>query len=472
MKRIQKFIWQRKQWPLLTVIIASIVYGVIFSIIALNRYWQYEAWYYDFGIFARAIYLVSRFQPPIIDHFVIPDHLIFGDHFHPFIFILSPLFWFTSKPEILLVAQAALAGLSGIVMYLTAQKLTKNTFLSLCLLVIYFSFIGLHYALITEFHEIALLPLPLSLFFYSLVTKNIRLYVIATIMVLLVKESTFFITTVFCFFEIFKSKGTWRKLNIWLSIASFIYGVLVFKVVIPYFSGGIYQYGEEAEFAISKIYNLYDTPLKIKTIWQTLASYGFLPLAAPEMLIPVVMNWYTRFSISSVSRHGLGLHYNAEIAPTLLFATMTGIQRLRKLVKKGLWIIAGMTVITLWCVYFSVFTLDSPVRLAVLPDFYRHSKEFQFLDDLVAHVPQDGLIMAEENIAPRLITRRVKILRDNYEHYSPDWIVVDTRADQNPNNFFGLAEQKPDIVFPKLAKDSNYEVYYQHGPQIIYKKKN
>lgn len=471
MLQIQKFFRQYRQWPLVAVIIASLLYGIVFSIIALNRYWQYEAWYYDFGIFARAIYLVSRFQPPIIDHFVIPDHWIFGDHFHPFIFVLAPLFWFTSKPEILLVAQATLAGLSGIVMYLTAQKVTKNAFLSLCLFVIYFSFIGLHFALITEFHEIALLPLPLSLFFYAMVTKNIRLYVAATIMVLMVKESTFFITTFFCFLEIFKSKGEWRKLNIWLSVSSFIYGVLVFKVVIPYFSGGIYQYGEEAEFAFSKLHNLYDTPLKVQTIWQTLASYGFLPLCAPEMLVPVVMNWYTRFSITSVSRHTLMMHYNAEIAPTLLFASMTGVQRVRKFLKKELLVMIGMGVITVWCVYFSLFKLDSPVRLAILPDFYRHTKDFQFLDDLVAHVPEDGLIMAQEDIAPRLITRRVKILRDNYGEYGPDWIVVDTRADQNPNNFFGLGKVNPDVVFSKLAADKHYEVYYQHGPQIIYKKK-
>lgn len=462
-----KTITTTQNLPFLIVVLAAILYSLTFSIIALNRFWQYEAWYYDFGIFAQAIYSVSRFQPPIIDHFVVGGNVIFADHLHPVIFLLSPLFWFTTNSEVLLVAQSLAVGLSSIFIYLTAQAVLKKSGWSLLLTGMYLSFIGLHFALISEFHEITLLPLPLSLFFYALVTKSTRLYIVATVAVLLVKESTFVLPAFFCLLQVIHSKGSWRKTNLVLLIGSILYGVAAIKVIIPFFSGGSYQYANTSTF--SSIEKVVDSPLKLQTIWQTLASYGFLPLLAPELLPPVILNWVTRFSVESVSRHGMGLHYNAEVAPTLLFASIIAIKRLRKWLVKDA--VVGVVVLcaTLWSFYFSIFYLNSPVRLAVIPDFYRHTSSFKFLDDLVAQVPVEGSVMAQANLTPRLIHRNVKMLREDYERFSPDIIVVDARAEQNPNNFFGIGE--PQVLFEKLASDPDYQVYYQQGDQIIYTKK-
>lgn len=461
----------RQHVPLILVICASTIYSIIFSLIALNRFWQYEAWYYDFGIFARAIYLASQFKEPIIDHFVVGGKSIFADHFHPIILLFAPVFWFTKQAEILLVVQAIFVGISGIFIYLTAQSVLKNQWWSLCLTAIYFSFIGLHYALIAEFHEITLLPLPLSMFFYALVTKKTRLYVLSTVAVLLVKESTFIIPAFFCLTQSMTSKGNWRKLNVVLVVSSLVYGLLAIKVIIPHFSGGEYQYSKG--FSLSSIQKMWDTPLKIKTFWQILASYGFLPLLAPETLPPVLFNLYTRFSEDSISRHSLGLHYNAEIAPTLLFACIFAIQRIQKLFEKKAITSLVLIGVVFWSMYFSFIHLDSPFRLALLSDFYKHSHSFTFLDTLVQKVPHDGLVMSQANLAPRLVDRDLVMLRIEYEKYNPDWIVVDTRKDQNPNNFYGATRpgaSYPDEVFEKLSTDQNYEIFYQQGEQIIYKK--
>ncbi|MDQ5951677.1 MAG: hypothetical protein QG639_958 [Patescibacteria group bacterium] len=463
----------RQKLPLLIVVVASLAYTIIFSLIALHRFWQYEAWYYDFGIFARAIYLASQFKEPVIDHFVVGGKSIFADHFHPIILLLAPVFWFTSHAEVLLVIQALTVGVSGIFIYLTAQAVLKNITWSMCLMLVYFSFIGLHFALISEFHEIALLPLPLSIFFYAMVTKKIKLYVLATCLVLLVKESTFIIPAFFTFLEIIKSNGTWRKINIVLLLLSILYGILAIKVVIPYFSQGEYQYSDQLN--ASAFEKVLDTPLKIKTIWQTLASFGFLPLLAPELLLPVLFNWFTRFSADSISRHGMALHYNAEVAPTLLLATIFALQRLKKYIKREGIVTTIVVVATLWSGYFSLIHLDSPIRLAILSDFYSHTQSFEFLDTLVAKVPKEGLVMTQTNLAPRLIDRNILMLRIEYEEFSPDWIVVDTRQDQNANNFYGATRpgaSYPTEVFEKLDTDPNYEVYYQQGEQIIYRKKN
>lgn len=96
------------------------------SLVSLNRYWQYEVFYYDFGIFDRAIWLVAHFNPPIVDHLVASGKWIFADHFYPSVFLLSPLYWFTDRQEILLIVQSLIVGLSGLVIYFIGKEVFRD----------------------------------------------------------------------------------------------------------------------------------------------------------------------------------------------------------------------------------------------------------------------------------------------------------------------------------------------------------
>ena len=383
------------------------LFFVIFTAVALHRFWQYEAWNYDFGIFARAIWQVSRFQLPIIDHFTVTNKLIFADHFHPIIFLLSPLYWITDKPEVLLLAQTLAVSISGFILYLTSKIVLKENFISLCLLIMYFSFAGLQNAVITEFHEITLLPLPLSLFFFSLVKKKHGLYFVSTLLVLMVKESTFVITAFFSLMELIKSRAKWQKLNLAVFFFSIFYALAIITMVIPHIAQGKYQYASTETISIESYKKFIDSPEKAKTIWNSLLSFGFFPLFAPHLLFPVVVNWYIRFTSLATTRHGLGFHYNAETAPLLYFASLFGIVNLISFVKnkhKIQFIVFIFTIITF---LYSFFILKSPLRLATIPEFYRHTQNFEFLDQLVSEVPKEGSVMAQTNLTSRLINREI-----------------------------------------------------------------
>ena len=67
------------------------VYTLAAVLVSLHRFWQFEVFYYDFGIFDSAIWKAAHFTAPIIDHFVVGGKVIFADHFSPSIFLLSPL---------------------------------------------------------------------------------------------------------------------------------------------------------------------------------------------------------------------------------------------------------------------------------------------------------------------------------------------------------------------------------------------
>ncbi len=447
------------------------IFFLIFTLVALHRYWQYATWYYDFGIFYQAISSVAQGKPPIIDHFVFEGKNILGDHFHPIIFIFSPLLILFSSPETLLIGQTLFVTLSGVFIYLTAQHLLKSKYESLAILIIYLSFIGLHNALITEFHAITLLPLPLSIFFYSMVTKKKWLYAASLFMVLITKETTFIIPAFFGLYLVVKNKGIWQKIGLATTLFATIYGVTVFKYIMPFFSGMDHRYLQEAstDFAWSKLVD----PFKLKLIPKTLLSFGLFPILAPEMLPPVIANWISRF-ISQGSRSDLGMHYNAEVAPTMALSAIVGFRRFKrvipdKLAKKC----KKLPLVTLWLMttmsfFLSIVVFRSPALLAFNRDFYKHTSNFQFLDKLIENIPKDGVVMAQHNIAGKLAYRKVYILRDNYQDYKPDYIVIDARPGQEPNNFLGIKDFAE--LVNNLENDPDYEVYYDQGEQKIYQR--
>lgn len=53
--------------------ILTITFIVIYTIAAItvsvNRFWQYQNFYFDFGIFDSAIWKAAKFQLPKVDHF-------------------------------------------------------------------------------------------------------------------------------------------------------------------------------------------------------------------------------------------------------------------------------------------------------------------------------------------------------------------------------------------------------------------
>jgi len=446
---------------------------VVSSAVSVHRYWQYEAWYYDFGIFYQAISSVAQLKEPIIDHFVFTDKNILGDHFHPIIFLASPFVALFRTGETILIFQALFVTLSGLFVYMISKHYQKNVFEAVSILTIYLSFIGLHNALISEFHAITLLPLPLSIFFYGMVTKKTSWYFLGLIGVLITKESTFVIPAWFSLIVIMKNKGLWRKIGVFTLILSITYGLFLLKVVFPLINGVGYYYTQSDSADLFNFKRLLNET-KIKTIFDTLATHGFLPLLAPETLPPILFNWWSRFSGLATTRHKLGLHYNAEIAPTLILAVNIGWLRYKTIQNKLLpfiskfqtRIILFLLVIAIAGLNFKI--LNSPLMLFTNKAFFDHSNDFAFLDNLVEAIPDDGIVMAQQNIAAKISDRKVYILREDYETFPQKYIVVDFREEQNPNNFFGIIHF--DFFKNKLLTDKNYKLIYNNQDQKIFEK--
>ncbi len=453
-------------------------FAVSGSLISINRFWQYEVFYYDFGIFDQAIWNVSRFSPPIIEHFVAGGKWIFADHFNPSIFLLSPLYWITDKQEVILIAQAVAVALSGLTLYLIGRLVLKNKFYALSILIVYFLFVGLQNAVITDFHEVTVATLPLTITFWALVKKKYKLFLLAFLITLGFKESNFILGFGIGIAVFLLNRKAW-KLAVVTCIISLVWGYISINIIIPYFSGSSYQYGADIKFNLIQIAStFFDNQTKIDTLFSSFLSFGFLPIISYQFWFLIFQDFLIRFySPLWVTRWGLSLHYSALLAAIFGISSIFSLRLLQKTIKKKFIIDLIAIALIVNSIYVYHFKLHGPFGLAYNKAFYSHSNDFEFLNRMVNLVPDSASVMTTNNLAAHFTHQKVMLLRDTCkvckeEYYQmvrpqPDYLVIDNRPGQNPNNFFGVS--KMDRILRSLEKDKGYSAIYKTDFQFVYK---
>lgn len=446
------------------------IYTLAASLVSLHRFWQYEVFYYDFGIFDQAIWNVAHFRPPIIDHFVIGGKVIFADHFSPSIFLLTPIYWLTSHPEALLIAQALAVGLSALVLYFLGKHILKQSIGALAVTIIYLMFVGTQNALIADIHEVTFMMLPLMLSLYALITKRSKLFCISFLITLGFKESSALLGVALAILIYIYNKK-WIRTAIYVGIISLVWGILTTQVIIPYFYGQRYFYTPKLDPNLLKIlWSLADDPIKRKTLLISFTSFGFLPLLYPPAWPLILQDIAARFMQKEFTlRWGLGLHYSAQLAVIMAFSSVMALNNLYKHFRSRYFMTGCALLLVSISLYLHQFKLHGPLGLAYNPAFYAHTKDFTFLNDLIARVPKGTTVMTQNNIAPHMIhTHNVFLLRAVYDDFMPDYFVLDLRGGQNVNDFFG---ENMNALLPTLRRDTRYTPIFQTREQVIYKRR-
>ncbi|MGH7765532.1 MAG: DUF2079 domain-containing protein, partial [Candidatus Dormibacteraceae bacterium] len=92
-----------------------------YSAISLFRYFRFGSTI-DLAAQAQTIWGYSHFE--VIPNTLIGIRNLEGDHFHPILVVLAPLFWIWDSAAVLLVAQGVLLAIAGVPIFLYgAQRL-------------------------------------------------------------------------------------------------------------------------------------------------------------------------------------------------------------------------------------------------------------------------------------------------------------------------------------------------------------
>ena len=108
-------------------------------------------------------------------------------------------------------------------------------------MICYFLFVGLQNAVITDFHEITIATLPFMLTYLAIISKKVKWYFLFLLITLGFKESNFLLG-LGVGVSLYLLDKSLLKIAVLTCIISLFLGFMAINYIIPFFSGGIYQY--------------------------------------------------------------------------------------------------------------------------------------------------------------------------------------------------------------------------------------
>ena len=344
MKRFDLRTQQKIAWGFLILII--LIYMVEMSYQAILRYVTFKAGAFDLGNMDQVLWNTIhgrffQFTNQAIDWYGPPTRLAI--HFEPIILPLSLLYAFHADPRILLVFQTLVLGSGALPVFILTRKYIPEWPIFATLMAAAYlmspALLGLN---IFDFHPVSLAT-PLLLYaILALTYKRYVWFLIACVLACMCKEDIPLAVALLGILVIWKYKLP--RLGTVLLIGGLLWSFIAFKVIIPHFYPGVqannywYRYEALGSSPGAAIGNLIIHPWLLFTTFFTLdrfyylvglvRSVGFLPLLAPEWLLPALPSLAVNLLSTDPLLYSGVYHYNAAIIPFVMISAIHGTRRL------------------------------------------------------------------------------------------------------------------------------------------------
>ncbi|GLY70710.1 DUF2079 domain-containing protein [Amycolatopsis taiwanensis] len=389
----------RTRIPLALASLGFAVYA-IWSV-CLHR--VYLATGYDLGIFEQAVRSYTHGRWPVAD-LKGPGFPLLGDHFHPVLLVLAPLYALHPAPETLLIAQAALLALSAVPVTRCALS-TLGTKRGTLAGAGYLFSSGLLNAVTFDFHEICF-AVPLVAFSAErLLRREWGAAVACAAPLVLVKEDLPLTLAAVGAYVVWQGQRRWG----WaVAVAGMATTVVLVVIVLPALNpAGHYAFAGRA----AALQPLDGLGMKSATLALLFVPTAFAGLRSPlSILLVPTLAW--RFLSSYPNYWGPGYHYNAVLMPIAFLAAVDGLRRasgrIRSLSTAG----AALTSLA--------------VIAALLPGPPPAPSERAALQAALARIPDGATVAAGSRLAPHL-TRRCRVLffpEQPDGTTEPDWVIT------------------------------------------------
>jgi uncharacterized membrane protein len=338
-------LWDRRGRAALTALCVAVF--AIYTTYALARHATFRTTGYDLGIFDQAIRDYAHFRAPIVP-LKGPGYNLLGDHFHPLIAVLAPLYWIWDDARMLLIAQAALFALSIVpVARFTARRF--GTRAAWWVGLIYGISWPLQRAEAFDFHEIALAVPLIALLVDALDRRRLRTVAVCCLLLLGIREDMGALVLLVGVLVALPARGErprWRRARVLAGVGLIAAGLagyeLVTGVLIPAVaSDGAFVYwtfpalGPDLPSAVRftlthpwQVVVLFVTPqMKAHTLLAMVEPTAFASLGSRYVLlaVPFVAE---RMLNSRPQLWETGFHYTSVIAPILVMAAVDTLGRL------------------------------------------------------------------------------------------------------------------------------------------------
>ncbi|MGX1880974.1 DUF2079 domain-containing protein [Streptomyces sp. NPDC055287] len=415
---------------------------VLYAAVSGRRHALLRSTGYDLGIFEQAVRAYSQFHAPVAPLKGEGFNLL-GDHFHPALAVLGPLYRLWPSPYCLLLAQAALLALAVVPLARWATRALGRG-AGHVVAFGYGASWGIASTVAFDFHEAAF-AVPLLAFSLA-AAGNARWHLAVAwgLPLLLVKEDLGLTLAAVGAYVALKGP---RALGIATACAGLAGTVFTTQVLLPAFSSpGTYAYGEYVQGDRgSLLASLALAPLdalrpdtKAVTVLLVLAVTGFVALRSPLVLIAVpTLGWRM---LSQHDYHwGTAFHYSAVLMPVVFAALIDALTPYARtnapLARRHLRAALAATV-TVTCVLLPSF----PLALIAQRATWRTTAHLETARDLLRSIPDGATVAASNRLAPQLTSRCTVVLFPGYPipgklydasgkppRPTADWIIHDRR---------------------------------------------
>ncbi|MFI1581882.1 DUF2079 domain-containing protein [Embleya sp. NPDC020630] len=397
----------------------------------VRRQHRLETTGFDLGIFEQVVRSYAHGRAPVAD-LKGAGYNVFGDHFHPILALLAPVYRVFPAAETLLVAQALLVGLSVLPVTRAAVRrcgVAGGTALG----VAYALSWGLQSLLRFDFHEVAFAVPLLAFALAALVEGRLRAAVAWSVPLVLVKEDLGVTVAVVGLLVAHRAARALEpdravvRYGFALAVFGLVVAALVVGVVLPAANpdGGYPYWDSFTGGSADTLGPGARVEQQLHTVWLLLLVTGGAALRSPVVLVALpTLGW--RF-LSDVPLHwGTHFHYSATLMPVLFLALIDAWPRLRAARR---WVVRGYArVLPVGCLLVAVLLVrDFPFRDLSHATFWRGDPRYAAARHMVDLVPEGVPVSATNHLVPQLTSRNVVSLLPD-PRIRPGWVVADTWA--------------------------------------------
>jgi uncharacterized membrane protein len=328
--------WVKQQSPLTWLaFVLCAAYALWTAELQIDAHRGLGTFSYDIGLYDQGVWLLSRFKAPFV---TLMGRNLLGDHASFVLLLLIPLYWLGGGTETLLVVQAVVIASGAIPVYFFARRVLRSEGLAVLMVVAWLANPAVNGTNFENFHPDSFLALFLPMALYAALSKKWRLYVVAVVLCLLVKEDVVLVLAPMGTMLWLRGERRRGVATVVASVGATVIGMfVVMKSLIgeptrngwriPY--GGITGLMKESVLHPVTLLKYLGSDGRLSYLWQLGAPMAFVFLLAPEVAMVSILVVLSNMVSTFWYQHSIMYHYSLVVIPGLLFAVMVAASRMK-----------------------------------------------------------------------------------------------------------------------------------------------
>ena len=404
----QHFVRLRRVAPACWLVIALVViYIVTVSRVLIDIHLGLGTSSYDIGLYDQGTWLLSRFEAPFV---TLMGRNLLGDHASLVMFFVVPFYWVLPGSETLLVLQTVAIGAGALPLFAYSRKALENDYLAVAIAACWLLNPAVNGTAYENFHPDGFIGFFLPLALYAALTEKWRLYVIAFLLCLTVKEDVALVMVPLGIFVAITKNRKWGLITAAASVVATILGMFVLMkslIGVPTRNAWRIPFGGPGGFikeTLTNPINVWrhltseDRPLYL---WKMIAPFAGIFLLVPNLAVISALVLLANIVSTFWYQFHIEYHYSLIAVPGLLFGSVYALQRIHMRYRKML-----VTVVVVCTMATSYLWSPLPFARTPIPHWPASHPVAVAARDIISEVPPGASIAVFHSLAPHLAHRK------------------------------------------------------------------